>query len=39
MGESPWYLRPPAWMPAGTNEWPKVYIFISGVVPAVSPKS
>src|SRR5512134_4194563 len=38
-GESPWYRSPPAWIPAGTKSWPRVYIFTSGVSCAVSPKS
>ena len=32
-------LYPPAWIFGGMKSWPSVYIIISGVMPAVSPKS
>ena len=38
-GDIPWYRRPPAWIGSGMKSWPSVCIFISGVMPAVSPKS
>ena len=36
---APWYLKPPAWMGAGTKSCPHVYMGSKGVIPAVSPKS
>ena len=31
--------RPPAWMPGGMKSCPRVYILITGAMPAVLPKS
>ena len=39
VGAIPWYLRPPAWMGAGTKLWPRVCMGMSGVICTVSPKS
>src|SRR6056297_1813238 len=39
IGDTPWYLRPPAWIAGGMNSEPSVYIFKSGVCCAMSPKS